>query len=231
MYLQLTAAILMGIVTPSTNSESTEATIAEDSFRLSGAEFKVPPQEGLCPPSGKNIDLDQLVAAADTQNITHYSLLSCSEQRDDKPIMNYLIIKSPKQALTVRVNRKAFLDGLGQAFENPEFKKYLESGEVEREVEKGFSEVANQKLRLDTSIEPYGRDDVCGYLGGIAKYTQVPETYAIAMGACLTSIADRVIFIYHFGDDLSPEGIGSLMLKSKLLAESIEVVENVQGSE
>lgn len=200
---------------------SPEGVLAEQtvSFRFGGMEFETHIPDGYCLPRGRDIDVAQLRAAADDQNVTHLTLYRCQEagvRRD------YILIKTPNAALPLRLPRQSFLAGVGEAFDSGPLRSDLASGEMVRQVEDRVSSVIGREVDLTGSIRPLGRDDVCAYLGGTMQVSSSTLTYSVSLGTCITVVSNRVITINWYGPDNGSAGIADLLRHSRRLAEQIQ---------
>ena len=209
------AALLMLV----TGSAPAAAAAPAAEFRSGGLEFQVPMPEGYCLPAGSDVDIAQLVAAGDSANVTHLTLVPCSKKQglaDD-----YIILKTPKAVLLVTFDRPQFLEELGAAFGSPELSSALASGKLLEQSGKEMGEVIGVPVDLTGEIKPLGKDDVCAYLGGTINVSSAAASYRIAVGMCMTVVAGRVLTINWYGPDRGSAGVASLLLKSKRLAGQI----------
>src|SRR3954468_23012087 len=133
-------------------------------FRIAGAGFEMPLPAGYCLPTGKAVDGAQITAAGDRDNVTDLTLVSCTGE----PFSSYILIKTPTTVLTLDINREQALKGLGEAFDAPDFKQKLASGELLRDSGKGVSDALGQRVDLVGEVKPLGKDEACAYVGGTA---------------------------------------------------------------
>ncbi len=191
------------------------------SFRQNGAEFNVPVPQGMCAPQGQQIEIADLIAAADDRNVTHVTMMSCNPERADT---DYLMIKTPRSALLTMMEREAFLDALQAEMNLPSFQTYLQGGEFRGELEGSFAEMGFN-FTINGGIRPLGRDDICVYMGGIFRVEpRAPEpSYDVAGGSCLTTVGNRPIAINYYSDQATNEGVAALAGNARALAERISV--------
>jgi hypothetical protein len=198
---------------------------AEASFRVGTVELKLPLPSGFCLPRGLQADVAQLVAAGDNENVTHLSLFPCNAAVAGPDLgaqKNYILIKTPKQALIAQVGRAELLQGLGEAFEKPAFTEALASGKFMKDAGKGMGEVIGTKVDLSGDVAPRGKDDFCAYLGGTMAVASAIKSYKLSVGACITSVGGRILSIYWYGPDDGSSGVARLLMKAKGLAQTIE---------
>lgn len=194
---------------------SAPAAAAPLQFRISGVELTVPVPEGYCLPGGAHADAAQLVAAADDQNVTHAMLVRCgaAEAAND-----YILLKTPKQALLATVGRKELLDAVGAEFDSPLFAEELASGKLMGEVGSSLGTVLGTQVDLSGSFGPRGKDDVCAYLGGTMDVNSPVASYALSAGSCITAVEGRIIVVHWYGPDRGAAGVAELLRKSRGLA-------------
>jgi hypothetical protein len=197
---------------------------AQASFRVGAVEFQLPLPSGYCLPRGLQVDVAQLVAAGDTQNVTDLTLFPCEAPVSGSGLAaqkDYILIKTPKQALLTQVTREALLQGLGEAFENPAFTEALASGKLVKDAGQGVSEVIGTRVDLSGNIAPRGKDEFCAYVGGTMTVTSAIASYTLSAGACITAVGGRILTVYWYGPDEGPASVARLFLKAKGLARTI----------
>lgn len=197
---------------------------AEASFRLGGVAFKLPLPSGYCLPRELQVDVAQMVAAGDTQNVTDLTLFPCTAPVSGPglgALKDYILIKTPKEALLAQVSREELLQGLGEAFENPAFTEALASGKFAKDAGQGVSDVVGTKVDLSGNVAPRGKDDLCAYVGGTMAVTSAIKSYTLSVGACITSVGGRILTVYWYGPDEGPASVARLLLKAKALAGTI----------
>ncbi|HEX9963564.1 MAG TPA: hypothetical protein VGB04_01105 [Allosphingosinicella sp.] len=204
--------------------EAAGSASGEASFSVGGVEFRLPLPSGYCLPRGQQADVARLVAAGDTANATHLTLFPCDAAVDASGLgdqKDYILIKTPKQALNAQVTREELLLGLGEAFESPAFAQALASGQLLKEAGKGVSNVAGRTVDLSGNVAPRGKDELCAYLGGVMAVASSVKSYTLAVGTCITAVGGRVLSVYWYGSDERPTGVARLLVKTKGLAQTI----------
>jgi hypothetical protein len=194
------------------------------SFRVGGVEFQLPLPSGYCLPRGLQVDVAQLVAAGDTANVTDLTLFPCAAPTGGPDLgtqKDYVLIKTPKQAMLTQVTRKELLEGLGEAFDNLAFTEALASGKLMKDAGQGVSEVVGTKVDLSGNVAPRGKDDVCAYLGGTMTVTAAVKSYDLSVGACITAVGGLILTIYWYGPDEGPASVARLLVKAKGVARTI----------
>jgi hypothetical protein len=194
------------------------------SFRVGTVAFEMPLPSGYCLPRGLQIDVAQLVAAGDSENVTNLTLFPCDDPVEGPDLgagNDYILIKTPKQALIAEVSRVELLRGLGQAFENPAFTEALASGKLLKDAGKGVGDVVGTTVDLSGDVAPRGKDDFCAYLGGTMAVASSIKSYTVAVGGCITAVGGRVLSVYWYGADEGPASVARLLVKAKGLARTI----------
>ena len=185
-------------------------------FRSGGVDFELAVPAGYCLPKGPQIEVAELVAAGDKQNVTHLMLVPCAPKTgiaDD-----YILLKTPVQAILATLDRQQFLKEAGAAFDSPEMNALLSSGKVAQESGQSVSEVLGTRVDLSGNLRPIGKDDVCAYLGGTMAVASNAASYRISVGMCMTVVAGRLITINWYGPDKGSTGVAELLVKAKRLA-------------
>lgn len=188
------------------------------SFRLGGVAFEVPLPAGYCPPQGRAIDVAQMVAAADVDNITDLSLFPCG---DDGSAANYFLVKTPKSMLATSVTRPELLAAAGAEFDKPEFNEMLASGTINDKTSKAYTDMTQQVTTLTGQVKPLGRDETCAYLGGVLNFKTDKIAYSRAISGCITAVADRAIFVFRYSEG-EPANVLKMLPVAKAFALSIK---------
>ncbi|HEY1607518.1 MAG TPA: hypothetical protein VGF77_18170 [Allosphingosinicella sp.] len=193
------------------------------SFRVGGVSFRTAIPSGYCVPEGVKADVAQLLAAADDVNVTDLTLFRCAGQSgasDD----DYILVKTPKTVLVTNAPRRELLDSVGEAFNKPDAAATIFSQKTYDESGKGVGQVLGRDVNLTGDMHPVGKDNMCAYLGGTLKMKVASTFHEISVGACITSVGNRVLTVYIYGPDKSSAGIAALLRRSKQFAQAIEVV-------
>jgi hypothetical protein len=188
------------------------------SFRLGGVAFEVPLPKGYCPPQGKAIDVAQMVAAADVDNITDLSLFPCG---NDGSAANYYLVKTPKGMLATSMTRPQVLAAVGAEFDKPEFNEMLASGAINDKTSKAYTDMTRQVTTLTGQVKPLGRDETCAYLGGVLNFKTDKIAYSRAISGCITAVADRVVFVFRYSEG-EPGNVFKMLPDAKAFALSIK---------
>lgn len=191
-------------------------------FRMAAIDFSVSVPSGYCLPQGKNSDIAQMIAAADSQNITHLTIPLCNNDE----WMDYYILKTPKKVITTVVDLPEFLSAMGKAFDNPAIKKFIANEQIDQQVEKDLAQIFGGKIDFSGEIKPLGKDERCAYLGGVGEFKNVPQPYKIAIGACMTVVSKKVITVYSYGPRIDNDGVLNEIKKARALAGKISATSN-----
>ena len=190
--------------------------VAPMTFRVGGVELKFVLPEGYCLPIDKYIDIAQLTSAADDVNVTDLTLYHCDANGITDA--SQLLIKTPKNLLLTDVGRREALDGLGAAFDKPEFASALASGSIDSEASKSMAKVFGDNLTVKSQITPLGKDDICAYLGGALSGSANNESYTGAFAACMTVVKTRFLVVYVYGPYAGAQSVIALVPKAKAVA-------------
>jgi hypothetical protein len=182
-------------------------------FEIGGVNFVMPVPAGYCLPTADQQPAVDALAASDRDNKTSLTLLSCGPNADE---MDYLIIKTPVDVVSLTISRTTLLSSLGPEFDKPMGADF-DLGATERDIEGRFSESAGRPVSVAAAVSPRGHDDVCGYIGGTVK-SDALEGGVITVASCLTVVSGRVLAInlYARGDD--PATLRALLKRTRALA-------------
>lgn len=204
-----------------TASAGAADTAAPAGFRVGGVEFSLPLPAGYCMPQGVQVDIAQMIAAADPNSVTDLTLVQCGVTIGTGA-NDYTLIKTPKAALGMTVDRPQLLASLGAEFDKPETLKFLQSEEFDKQVSEDAGKAIPGKPQFTGDIKPIGRDDVCAYMGGTTKVTGNGTSYLQAVGTCITSIGNRVVVVNRYGIKTDDAGVAILLRQAKALALTIK---------
>jgi len=209
----------MWLVVASTNSsEQAKSQIVD----VGGVSLEVPIPEGYCLPPDELAEHVRQNALADNRNATILTLVDC---RPGKELDRYLVIKSPYHLLTENADRAALLASLAATFNDPTFRKRIESGEFDRQVNARNAEIGRADLSVQTELKPRGVDDVCAYIGGNgAVSTGAGRSKTMALAGCMTVVGHRTIALYFVTVADTPRTFETLYKPARALALSIRPV-------
>ena len=187
------------------------------SFRFGGVAFEAPIPDGYCLPQGRDIDAAQLIAAADRENVTHLTLYRCGPNEGVRN--DYILLKTPRQALFANLEREQLLSAMAQVFESQEFESTVAA--MPDRVEGDLSTVVGREIDLTGRIQPLGRDDTCAYLGGTMQVNSALLSYPISVGICMTVVSGRLVSVNYYGSDRGEAGVRDLLERAKLFAQGM----------
>jgi hypothetical protein len=190
------------------------------SFRFAGMQFEVPLPAGYCVPRGEDVDSAQVLAAADPGNVTHLTLVPC-RPGEGPGAAEYILIKTPVQALTVRIGREQFLSGMEAAFRDGPFNSAAFRESINADAARNLERVTRTPVNLGGIVRPLGLDATCAYLGGTVEVRSPGANFQRAVGICMTAISDRPLNINWYGPDRGSDGVADLLVRSRALAERI----------
>lgn len=192
-------------------------------FRVGGVSFALPMPEGYCLPIDRQADVAQLLASLDTENVTDLTLMPCNGSLN-KGTNDYTVIKTPRTALMASISRPALLAQVGKEFDSPATTADLKSGKTMAPAEDAFSNLTGMKVKLTGDFVPRGKDEVCGYLAGVLRYNSPVLSYDQPLAGCITSVGNRVLYIYRAGMKTDDASILQLMRETRAMALSIKTI-------
>ena len=191
-------------------------------FRVGGVSFSLPLPTGYCLPIGAQADIAQVLAAADTVNVTVLTLNRC-DGAVVKGAGDYTLIKAPISTLVRTIDRATLIDELGKAFADTDAMKALRDKSV-NDAAGSLEKLGGPKLNMTGGLLPRGRDEVCGYMGGASHVASGAIEYDQAVGSCITAVGGRVIVIHRYGTRVDDTGVLKLMREARAMALSIKTI-------
>jgi len=161
--------------------------------QIGAVSVRIPFPKDYCKPTGKAAAAAQLLAAADDRNVTLLTLVKCGPNAS---LSDYLIVKTPIEALNADVDRSTLIEMMSKEFDKPEFKAKM--GTLANDASNRLSQVGATTVKIDAAIGPRGHDDTCVYMGGSGTENVGNETFPKVMGMCMTAVASRMINLHAY---------------------------------
>lgn len=197
------------------------AASAQEKVRISvgGVDLEAPMPAGYCVPTGKYKTVAELVAAADTENVTLASLFPCDRMSSEQePGSDYYLIKTPRRALLVSVSRPELIAQLKEEFGKAEWQEGGKRvAEIPGKASESITDTFNTPVEVKGSFAPRGTDADCVYMGGEVQVSMAGLSYPIQTGACMTAAANKIVTVYIY-DDPEEGGVVRLMRNARALA-------------
>ena len=193
-------------------------------FRVGGMSFSLPIPSGYCLPVDRQADIAQMLAAADTVNVTDLTLMTC-----DKTILkganDYTVIKTPRTALLASVDRATLLAQVGKEFDTELRLEGTTGSQTMDKASKALSDIfGGAKVSISGSFLPRGKDEVCAYMTGVLHYETLQMTYDQPLAGCITAVGNRIFYIYRAGTAGDPASLLQLMREARALALAIKPI-------
>lgn len=207
----LVSLSLAGVPAKAQDKRPTTFNVGEQSYH-----WELPAR--YCLPTGNDAAVSQAIDAADKQNVTLLTAVSCEGTNHFE---HYVLFKSPAAALLTSVERPQMLAALGKEFDKPELIASLNSGKVDETVKKGLSE-SGIDVNVQSSFAPMGRDDTCAYLGGQSNYEAAGgQSARVAFAACITVVKKKVLTLIVYERFVDAGTIAKLVPQAKEIAQSL----------
>lgn len=205
-------ALVLAAATPAAAQEARTAR-----FQVTGVEIVMPIPKDFCLPEGDGVAVAQMLAAADTTNVTHLTLDRCGSAEQN---VNYYLLKTTRSLLGIAVSRKEWIAMLLRELDDPAVKNAFDPDTIKPDVERDLAAVIGQKASIDGTIQWLGHDDVCVYLGGVLSLTSGSISYKRAVSGCMTAVGGRSINIYRYSEG-TPANVTKYMSDVKAMALSM----------
>lgn len=207
------AAVAIAMASPAQAQETAE-------FSVGGVRFELALPDGFCLPTGDAAVAAAVLASADTMNVTLLTVVKC----EGEPFENdYFALKSPISTVGMTIERDDFLKMM-----EPEFGTARNDGAFAGATDQAadlLSDRLGQRITMQGKIEPLGMDDFCVYLGGNLAVQGPGESYAGALGGCITAIGGKIVSAISVGRGDVPADVARHLRFSRMIAERIRVKE------
>jgi len=178
---------------------------------------------GYCVPMNKDKLIADTLATGDKENITLATLIRCDKAgRAEGPGNDYMLIKTPQNALATRIPRAELLTALGAEFGKAEWQSGATGKAATADAAKGLSDAFSTPVDIQGDIAPRGTDGDCAYLGGTLNVNGGGVSYPIILGGCITSAANKVVAVYTYDDPGKGGGVAGKMRAARNVAMSIK---------
>jgi hypothetical protein len=212
------AAAMAAAAAPAASARSSESSKSAR-FRINGVDLEMPVPAGYCAPTGRLVDVAQLTASMDKDNVTHLTFYTCPTVSET----DYILVKTPNQALLVDMDREQVANAVGAAMETPAIRDQLDYDAMRKRAAEGASEALHTKVEDSGEIRPLGHDSACGYVGGTMEVSAQAIRYRISLGACISAVGRRVVTVFVYGPDRGDAGVQALLGRARQLMETIRV--------
>lgn len=186
-------------------------------FTVADKDFTLPVPEGYCLPSGATVAVAEMVASLDSLNLTHATLDRCGSFGVD-----YIHVKSPRQAQIIPLPRAAFLPLMAKTLEGEMGKRLMD--EAMKKAGRDIAEGTDNAVTLDSTAPRFdGHDDVCAY--GIVSGKVQSEAGVVDMRGvvCMTLIAERFMTVNAYAH--ADSGTTEAQLKARARAVALTIAE------
>jgi hypothetical protein len=181
---------------------------------LGGSEFTIPVPAGYCIPIGEAAERMAFAASVDTASVTLASFVSCGPKADRR---DYYLVKAPKDPLNRDLTFAQYVTAEFDGAEN------IPIPDAEKKVGDALSKRAGSQVAISTAITTRGRDEACGYIGGLFEADSGGGTKTtMTLAGCATVLAKRAIhvIVYNPGSDISR--VPALKAQVKAVVKSIK---------
>lgn len=206
---------------------STAAQAAETvTFTINDVTLTAPMPAGYCEPVNSDRLIADTLARGDRDNITLATLIRCDQAgRAEGPGNDYMLIKSPRTALTTMISRPEFLRAINAEFGKADWQTGVASNAATDRAAKGLSDVLETPMEIAGDLAPRGSDQDCAYLGGTLNVNGGGVVYPIILGGCLTSVGNKVLAVYTYDDPGKGGGVAGKMRLARDVAMAIRPVD------
>ncbi|MBL0916403.1 MAG: hypothetical protein IBJ13_13105 [Sphingopyxis sp.] len=191
-------------------------------FTVHDVTLTAPLPAGYCIPVDRDKLIADTLAKGDTENVTLATLIRCDHAgQANGPGNDYMLIKTPKTALTAKIARSDLIGSLKAQFGTAEWQSNAAGERANATASKGLSDALATPVDIQGEIAPRGTDADCAYLGGSLNVTGGGVSYPIILGGCITSVADKAVAVYTYDDPGKGGGVAGKMRTARNVAMSI----------
>ena len=183
------AAIISLAATPAPATAT--ASSATVTVRVVGDDIDLPLPAGYCEPTGRYIDLAQIIAAVDKESITLATFYDCAAMAAEEVPKRYIIVKALRAALMQRITREELLKQLGD-IPKSEMTAAIQAATTSEALSKNASEVLGD-VDLGAKMEPADADENGYYMAGVGRFKKDATSYTLAMAVGITSVKGHVL--------------------------------------
>jgi hypothetical protein len=187
-------------------------------FSIAGTNLQVPLPAGFCAPEASTRALAQKTFGANPSTIFLALIVRCDAKAND-PLQDYIVITASALGAALSISRSELFANSASDFDPPQFRDFI-ANEVSRPNSGQNQTLTTAPILSDPPIA-LGHDEVCLYLGG-EKPGAHGKPYTTRVGACMTSVSNKVIRIYRYADPRSGSTIGRLLRETRTIALSIK---------
>lgn len=193
----------------------------QERFRIAQSEFTMPVPEGYCLPEGDAAAAVQVTASIDQANLTLADFGACGRDLPVNYFDDYIILKTPRNALTLQANKPEFFPLLGAALKELPIREIGDQGAAE--AQRQLSELAGRETAVEFRVSNFGSDDECHYMHGSGMVGTADNMEPGVMVACLTIRGPKIItvYAYNFMDAPDVEGMRAVVRKVALSIEPV----------
>ena len=190
------------------------ATVAQaESITIGSSIVSFPAPAGYCRAEGNAAAVFQVLAAADTANVTHVDFVPCATKTTVG--FDHVSVKTPKNVVDAKMERAALLEALKPEFDKPEFKANVDKG-VDQ-MSNNLSESTGQKIAIRSNFSARGVDKDCAYIAGTLIATGGDGKAGEPQGAaaCLSSVGGKFVSVNWYAKDPSPASVERLKVQAR----------------
>lgn len=197
-------------------SQAASSSPATVRIQIGATPIDVPLPKGFCLAEDEaEKAAEQLMAASDSQNVTHLIASECGKSPDPAAKAEYFMLKTPRDMLAASSDRQPTLAA---------FKEVFDSGAIDldsaiKEANTDLNKTMPTEVKMDGAVSYRGHDDSCVYLAGVADVSaaELSVAYKVGMAGCLTTVHKKMLSVNWYSYDPSSASINRIKEKTKAL--------------
>lgn len=170
---------------------------------------------------------DQMIKAADDQNLTHLVIFAC----DAVAARNgYVVLKTPKAALFASLTRAELLGMLKEQFGTGEVTM---PGGPDTKFNSAMKDMTGSGAALESRVQSLGTDDTCANLAGLTVMTleATDKPVKAAWASCSTSVGGKIVTVNVYEEFMDGRAPTDLLGRAQKIARQLIAQNEISAGE
>jgi hypothetical protein len=168
---------------------------------------------GYCLVKGKSSERAARIAALDSKNVTHFTLVPCAENGREAGFTGWAILKSPRKLLSGTPSRAQVVNQARKSIRRYDFTHMC--ADAAKLVEKRYEDVFGENVRFGGHMEMVDSNEDAGYMVGTTTQEIDGSQQIVAATCAMTVIRGNLIFYYKYAPYKSLADLARLLGEAK----------------
>jgi len=202
--------LVVYITIPASGAEKSNSV----NYHFDGVNYMFALPEGFCTPKGEDHKMADMLASFDDRNMTHFTIVPCSELESEADFTRWGMLKTPRASIGKRIpTRKALVQDFKKDIKRNDLMLLLDDSA--KLVGKTFSKVFGADCKLGMHVEPVDADEYAGYMAGMASMSFADQKMLVACAFAMTVVREHVFFYYKYAQYNGLSDIADLLKQVK----------------